>query len=218
MRTRRQALFGATAAAAFLLAGCPSPADEQPGLDVPPAGPVAPLSASDERITGPDGSVLLTIDNVPGDIRVDDTTEFGAAQRFAEASAAPDGEWFAVVTSGAAHSGGWLVRSGTREPRPAAFQYGGSVSIGPWNDDGRRVVFALSGPAGDRTLVIVDRNQLGQTVEASALPVRTPDHERFRPEERTYEAVEWRDGQLAFRMRGEPWIFNPETRTARRQD
>jgi hypothetical protein len=155
---------------------------------------------------------------VPGDIRVDDTTEFGVAQRFAEASASPDGEWIAVVTSGAAHSGGWLVRTGTREPRPAAFQYGGSMTIGPWSADSERVVFAHSGPAGDRSLTVVNRNQLGQTVEAGARPVRTPDHERFRPEERTYEAIEWREGQLVFEMRGERWIYNPETRTARRQD
>ncbi|MCE9663911.1 hypothetical protein LY622_10690 [Halomonas sp. M5N1S17] len=172
---------------------------------------LAPLDVGDERIRAADGSVLVGIADVPDTIRVDQQTEFGAADRFQEASISPDGDWLTVVTTGAAHSAGWLVRVEARQSRPAAFQYGGNIAIGPWSDDARRVVFVQEGPAGDRTLTVVDAERLGETVEASSMPVRSPEHEERAPEERIYEALAWRNGELLFRVGGERWVFDPDS-------
>jgi hypothetical protein len=187
-------------------------AEPEPGPGPDPEPDVTPVAVSDTAVRGADGSVLLGIDDVPGNIAVDADTEFGAATRFTEASVAPDQAWLAVATAGAAHSAAWLVRTGTRDPRPAAFQYGGSITIGPWSDDGRLVVFVQEGPASDRTLTVVDQARLGDTVEASAMLVRVPDHDERAPEERIYEAVTWRDGRLVFQVSGERWVFDPATR------
>ncbi|WP_234261810.1 hypothetical protein [Halomonas sp. MCCC 1A11062] len=161
--------------------------------------------------------MLLSMEDVPGTTRVDQQAEFGAAERFQEASVSPDGAWLAVVTSGAAHSAGWLVRVEAREPKPAAFQYGGNITIGPWSDDARRVVFVQEGPAGGRTLTVVDAERLGETVEESAIPVRSPEHDELAPEERVYEALAWRNGELLFRVGGERWIFDPDRDEVRRE-
>jgi hypothetical protein len=228
--TRRVASILATAAAAVALGGCPSPETGGPPAAEMPADPpaeapaeprpeqrIAPVGTHDEQIRAADGSELLSIDDVPTNVRVDADTEFGAATRFTESSASPDEAWLAVVTAGAAHSAAWLVRAGTREPRPAAFQYGGRITIGPWSDDARRVVFVQEGPAADRVLTVVDRERLGDTVEASAMRVRTPDHDEHPPEERIYEAVTWRNGALVFQVRGERWVFDPDTGDVRRE-
>ncbi len=218
--------------AALLLSACP-----EPELDPPEELPVEPepepeptpeprirpgpdldqLEVDDDTVRGADGTVLLEIDDVPGDMPVDADTEFGAATHFTEASVSPDGEWLAVVTGSAAHSGGWLVRVETRAPRPAAFQYGGGITIGPWSDEARRVVFVHEGPAGDRTLTVVDRQRLGDTADESGMAVRVPDHDDRPPEERRYEAVVWRDGRLVFQVDGERWVFDPDTGDVERE-
>jgi hypothetical protein len=187
-------------------------AEPGPGPEPDREPDVTPVQVGDTEVRGADGSVLLSIDDVPGDIAVDDDTEFGVATRFTEASVAPDQAWLAVATAGAAHSAAWLVPTGSRDPRPAAFQYGGSITIGPWSDDGRLVVFVQEGPAGDRTLTVVHQERLGDTVEASAIPVRVPDHDQRPPEERIYEAVTWRDGRLVFQIGAERRVFDPATR------
>jgi hypothetical protein len=197
----------------LMLAGCPSPPpDEEPPPVEPPAEPqLAPLEASEQEIRAADGSVLLHIDDMPTNIRVDEDTEFGAADRFTEASAAPDEQWFAVATAGAAHGAGWLVRAGTRDPRPAAFQYGGSVSIGPWSEAGRYVVFIEDGPAPSRTLSVVDRDELGATVTETGTAVHGPDHQERPLPETAYEPLEWRNAQLVFEVNGERFRFDPAT-------
>ncbi|WP_234286292.1 MULTISPECIES: hypothetical protein [Halomonadaceae] len=155
--------------------------------------------------------MLVGIDDVPNTIRVDQQAEFGAADRFQEATISPDGAWLAVVTTGAAHSAGWLVRMDARQPRPAAFQYGGNITIGLWSEDSRRLVFVQEGPAGGRTLTVVDAERLGETVEEGAMPVRSPEHDELAPEERIYEALAWSNGELLFRVGGERWIFDPDS-------
>ncbi len=217
MASRRLPLALSIATAALVLSGCPSPGNGEP----PPAAEtadtsqpkaaLAPLEVGDEEIRAADGAVLLSMEDVPGTIRADRQAEFGAAERFQEASVSPDGAWLAVVTSGAAHSAGWLVRMDARQPRPAAFQYGGNITIGPWSDDSRRVVFVQEGPAGGRTLTVVDAGRLGETVEESAMPVRSPEHDELAPEERIYEVLAWSNGELLFRVGGERWIFDPDS-------
>lgn len=220
MTPRRLLLALSVATTAFMLGGCPSLGYDK----LPPTTEASetvkvltPLYVSDEQIRAADGSVLVGIADVPDTIRVDQETEFGAADRFLGASISPDGAWLAIVTIGAAHSAGWLVREDTWQPRPAAFQYGGNISIGPWSDDARRVVFIQEGPAGDRTLTVVDRERLGEAVEANAMPVRSPDHEERGREERIYEALAWRNGDLLFGVGGEGWIFDPDTGQVRRE-
>lgn len=156
--------------------------------------------------------------DVPTSIPVDPDTGFGAAEGFVEAVPSADGAWLAVVTIGVAHSAGWLVQGDSRQPEPAAFQYGGSIAIGPWSDDAQHAVFVQQGPAGDQTLTVVDRERLGDTVASSAVPVRVPDHDRRAPEKRIYEAVEWRDGDLLFALGAERWIFRPETGEVRLEE
>lgn len=221
MALRRLPHVFSTAIAAFVLSGCPSPGNGEPPPTTEtsdtsqPEAALAPLEVGDEEIRAADGSVLLGIDDVPGTIRVDQQSEFGAAERFQEASVSPDGAWLAVVTTGAAHSAGWLVREGTRQPRPAAFQYGGNITIGPWDEDSRRLVFVQEGPAGGRTLTVVDAERLGETVEESAMPVRSPNHDELAPEERIYEALAWSKGELLFRVSGERWVFDPDSEEVR---
>lgn len=184
-------------------------------LLLPACGPGAPdlrLDVRESELRGVDGTLLLSIEDVPGSIPVDADSEFGASGRFVEASASPDGEWLAVVTSGAAHSGGWLLEMGTAEPFPAAFQYGGGLTVGPWSADGRWVVFVHEGPAGDRTLSVAGAADLGSTVEESTRAVQAPDHDDRPPEARQYEPEGWSPGgQLEFRIGEEGWVFDPET-------
>ncbi|MGL6213245.1 hypothetical protein [Billgrantia desiderata] len=221
MSLRRLPFVLSIATATLVLSGCPSPGNGEPPPTTETAdtsefeAALAPLEVGDEEIRAADGSVLLSIDDVPGTIRADQQAEFGAAERFQEASVSPDGAWLAVVTTGAAHSAGWLGREGTRQPRPAAFQYGGTIIIGPWSDDSRRVVFVQEGPAGGRTLTVVDAERLGETVEASAIPVRSPEHDELAPEERVYEALAWSNGELLFRVGGERWVFDPDSEEVR---
>ncbi|MCE8001853.1 hypothetical protein [Billgrantia ethanolica] len=221
MAPRRLSLVPSIVTAALMLSGCPSPGNGEPSPTTETAdtseseAALAPLEVGDEEIRAADGTVLVDIDDVPGTIRADQQAEFGAAERFQEASVSPDGVWLAVVTSGAAHSAGWLVREGTRQLRPAAFQYGGNITIGPWSDDSRRVVFVQEGPAGGRTLTVVDAERLGETVEASAMPVRSPEHDELAPEERIYEALAWSNGELLFRVGEERWVFDPESEEVR---
>jgi hypothetical protein len=168
-----------------------------------------PLDVEPDFVRGADGDTLLRISGMPDQIAIDEEISFGAADRFTAASLAPDGEWFAVVTSGAAHDGGWLVRVGADEPRPAAFQYGGSLTLGPWSPDGRWAVFVEDGPAGGRTLSVADRSAVGATVDQSARPVGLPDGAELPPDDPSLEVVGWRDGMLLFESGGARYLFDP---------
>lgn len=106
---------------------------------------------------------------------------------------------------GAAHGAGWLVVRDDQAIHPAAFQYGGSVALGPWRDDGQYVVFAQEGPAPTRTLAVVGLDGLGETVSDNARPLRLPEHEPQVPPETEYRAVEWRDGALIVEVEGQRW-------------
>ncbi|WP_081911346.1 hypothetical protein [Thioalkalivibrio sp. ALJ1] len=175
------------------------------------ASVLAPLDIREASVRTAEGTTLLGIEDLPEDIQVDAQNAFGATMRFREAQASPDDAWVAVVSSGAAHSAGWLVRADSGEASPAAFQYGGRVTIGPWSDDGRHVVFAREGPAGNRTLTVVDRESLGDSVEANAILVHVDHHGELGPEAQRYEVLGWVGGILRFRLGDEPWVFDPAT-------
>ncbi len=194
-----------------VISGCTPSGEEEHPSGYGEASVLAPLDIREASVRTAEGATLLGIEDLPGDIQVDAQNAFGATTRFREARASPDDTWVAVVTSGAAHSAGWLVRADSGAASPAAFQYGGRVTIGPWSDDGRHVVFAQEGPAGNRTLTVVDRESLGDSVEANAIPVRVEHHGELDPEEQRYEALGWAEGTLRFRLGDEPWVLDPAT-------
>lgn len=163
------------------------------------------------RIVDADGASLLHITDLPGSIPVDAQTAFGAARRFTAVSMAPDGQWLALTSSGAAHGAGWLLRVGAASPRPAAFQYGGDVRPGPWRGDARYAVFIRQGPSEDRLLTVVDRQREAATVSEAALPVRIPGHDALAAGERIYRQERWQQAWLHFRVADRSWGFKPET-------
>jgi len=172
---------------------------------------LSPLEISDDEIRGADGTLLLRLDVLPANIRVDDQIQFGATNRFLEAALSPDQNNLVVVTGGTSHSAGWLISLESKVPLPAAFQYGGGLSAGPWSEDCRWAVFIHEGPAGDRTLSVSDRERSGETVQHRTVAVQTPDHYERPPEERNYENEEWQNSRLHFHLDGESWAFNPDT-------
>ena len=167
----------------------------------------------DSAVRSSDGSVILHIDDIPGNIRVTQDSEFGASERILEFSAAPDYEWYAVITSGAAHSAGWLVRTETAELVPASFQYGGGLTAGSWSVNGQYLFFVHEGPAGDRTLSVANRSGRGDTVEENSVSVEIPGHDDMLPEDRIYETLRWENNRLHFTTAGDSWIFDAETGT-----
>lgn len=177
-----------------------------------------PIRVEERAILAANGSRLLHIEDMPDSIRVDDSNEFGAAQAFTEASLSPDGQWLAVATAGAAHGAGWLVPVGERSPQPAAFQYGGEVTLGPWSPSGRYATFHYDTPAPSRLLVVADRTALGATVNATARPVRMPGHAQQVPPETDYQAVAWRGDELVFEVGGRRFRYAPESAEVRQQD
>ncbi|MBA2780273.1 hypothetical protein [Billgrantia kenyensis] len=171
--------------------------------------PEGPHHVEEQRILAADGTSLLTIEDMPASIRVDDASEFGAAEAFTDAELSPDGQWLAIATVGAAHSAGWLMPWEDAIPQPATFQYGGEVTLGPWSPDGRYATFYNDSPAGSRLLVVVDRTALNATVSATESQVRIPSHAQQVPPHAEYEIVEWRDGELVFEVEGQRFRYEP---------
>ena|GEM_PF-1785533 len=181
--------------------------DSGPGPDAESLAP----DVSPGEIRSGDGEVILSLEGLPGSIQVDAESEFQAADRFLAAEPSPTGDWLALVTTGVAHSAGWLFEVGANRIHPAAFQYGGAIEIGPWSQDGRWVVLFHEGPAGDRIIWVADRDGAGPTVHDTSAPVRTPDHDDMDPTDRIYEVEGWEDGILHFRLLGNGWTFDPMT-------
>lgn len=204
---RKLDMVGVLLAIAGSAAGC-GPEQERAPVD---RGDTLSVSVSEERIQSQEGDLLISLDQIPRSIQVDEDSDFQAADRFLAADASPSGEWLAVITGGVAHSAGWLVDIEGEQIFPAGFQYGGSLQPGPWSPDGRWFVFIHEGPAGDRVLWVTDSDALGSTVRESSTPVRTPDHDETDPSQRIYEIEGWEDGTLQIRLKDEPWSFDPRT-------
>lgn len=193
------------AACLLSLAGCAIP----PNGDH--AGEPEPVDISDDTVRDVDGASLPDMDAIPGSIQVTRDTAFGASGQFTGGALSPDGAWLAVTTQGVAHGAGWLVEAGTDHPYPAAFQYGGTVEPGPWSADSRYATFTQEGPAPSGTLVVVDREATGNTVEANATPVRLPDHADSVPPDTHYQPLAWRDGALLFSVNDTRYRYDPVT-------
>ncbi|RUO26520.1 hypothetical protein CWE09_07380 [Aliidiomarina minuta] len=153
---------------------------------------------------------MLTLQQLPNRVRVETDTEFGAHNRFVQASMSPNGDYLAFTTSGTAHSAAWIYRLDGSEPEPAAFQYGGNLRLSLWHPDSEYLVVMHSGPGGGATLSVTDIARLGATVAEANTPVRTPFHEEIPPEQQNYDAIAWEDGKLRFNMSGAYWLYHPD--------
>lgn len=164
----------ATVLCGALLGGCDDGADNGQALEV-----------DDERVIAADGRVLLEREALPRQIAVDEHNRFAAANRLSDAQLAPDGAWLAASSAGTAHGAGWLIDHADDSIHPAAFQYGGTVRIGPWSDDSRFVVFIRETPAGGELPVIADRNSPARTAEAGGHSISALD------ETATLDRLQW---------------------------
>jgi hypothetical protein len=173
-----------------------------------PPGYAGPVTVEEGRIVDANGEEVLDVEAIPSSLAVDEDTQFGATGRFLDASVSPDKRQLAVVTAGAAHSGGWIQDHDDGGIYPAAFQYGGELEIGPWREDGRYLVFIERGPAGGQTLSLAVIERLGPTLEASAIAVRRDGDDDLSPEQRIDHPVEWDGDELVIERDGEHWRFD----------
>jgi len=170
------------------------------------------LQVSQDEIRAKKGAHLLHIDDLPNQIAVDDNIQFGAATRFKEASLAPDKQWFAVTTASASHDAAWLVKVGKQQPYPVAFQFEGSIKIGPWSDNSQYVALMGKPPAPQQLISIANRKTVGATLaDSEVLSVRLPQHKDRVPVQTTYQPVKWRNGKLVFEVNGKHYLFDPKT-------
>jgi hypothetical protein len=163
---------------------------------------------SGDEIRSAAGELLLHIDDIPRNIRTDHENEFGASERFVEVSQSPDNNWLAVTTSSAAHSAGWLIHSDNMVPVPAAFQYGGSVKTGPWNEDSQFISFISETPAPSSVLSVVNLDSLGPTVSHHNIQIRIPGHEVAVPPGTTYIPEKWTEKRLFFSVNGDRYVYD----------
>jgi len=169
------------------------------------------FEVGETEILAKSGEQLLHIDDMPENISVNSDTEFGASARFTDAKSSPAGRWIAVTTTGVAQGAGWIFDVENHQIIPAAFQYGGSVSIGPWSDDSRYVVFIEEAPAPMHSLSIVDMESPGSTVGDTGLPVRVDAHSDAIPPETTYTPIEWGGNRLIFTVNGNRYSYHAIT-------
>lgn len=193
---------------AVALGACGSPDGAVPGE----------LTVDGQQLRDAGGGVLLTLDDLPGEIAVNGDSAFGASTRFTDASPSPDGRWIAVTTAGTAHGAGWLLRSGTRNALPAAFQYGGRVLPGPWSSDAEYAVFVHEGPAGGSTLSVAATRARGDTVADRSRAVRLSDHDERAPQDTHYVPLEWDGAELLFEVGERRWLYHAGEDAVRRGD
>jgi hypothetical protein len=169
------------------------------------------IQITEREIQAEDGTVFIRIDDFPDDIPIDDESRFGAATHFTGASLSPDGTRLAITTAGVAHGAGWIFDIETDEIIPAAFQYGGSVEAGPWDSNGKHVVFAEINPASGQTLSIADAHSTGSNVSETSRPIRLPKHEESGAGEAVYQPVKWDGEKFIFEVDGNRYTFDLST-------
>lgn len=172
-----------------------------------------PLSVDDDRVQTAAGEPLADLEQIPRRIDADTDASFGASERILDAALSADGEWLAVTTAGTAHGAGWLKSLDEGRWHPAAFQYGGSVGLWQWSDEGRFVAFVLEGPAEGQAINVVDRDALGETVAETAMPVDNciADDDAQQQAERPphQEPLVWYDGRLLLEIESRRYLFDP---------
>ncbi|MCC5878580.1 MAG: hypothetical protein JJU03_01595 [Idiomarina sp.] len=168
------------------------------------------LTVIDHQVRDYRGNVLLTRSQLPNRVRVNLTTEFSAHDRFVRAEMSPNGEYLAVTTVGSAHTAGWIHRIGDDAPRPAAFQYGGGLSIDRWHPASTHLVFRHRPPSGAQLLSVTAVSQLGAHVEDANYFIKVPKHDQLSPQHLNYNALRWEDRGLRFNLGGQRWLYHPD--------
>lgn len=164
---------------------------------------------SESELQAKDGHLLLRIDDLPGDIPVDEEIRFGAATHFTGANLSPDGIRLAITTAGTSHGAGWMLDLETEQIIPAAFQFGGSVETGPWSDNGRYAIFINKNPASGQTLTIADTRSEGSIVAETSMPIRLPEHDESGAGEKVYQPISWEEDEFIFGVDGAFYRYNP---------
>lgn len=174
------------------------------------SGDIQELTVIDDQIRDYRGAELLTLDQLPGRVQVNTDSEFGAHGRFVQAEKSPNGNYIALTTVGAAHSAAWIYHTDSGNVRPAAFQYGGNLTLGPWHPDSSYLVINHQPPSGGTGLSVTELASLGNMVDDANKLVRVPQHDELAPEQLDYHALDWEEGELRFTLAGEHWRYHPE--------
>ncbi|MCC5908168.1 MAG: hypothetical protein JJU13_18275 [Balneolaceae bacterium] len=185
----------------FTISGC---SEEETG------GIQGELQVTESDIQADDGYVLLQINDLPGDITVDEENQFGAATHFTGAALSPAGAWLAITTAGTSHGAGWLYNFETEKIVPAAFQYGGTLETGPWDSSGRYMIFIEKNPASGQTLSISDIHLAGNSVSETSISIRLLQHEESGSGEAVYKPLEWDGEEFIFEVEGERYRYHPD--------
>jgi hypothetical protein len=170
------------------------------------------LQVTENEIQTEEGVILIRIDDLPGDIPVDDDTRFGAATYFTGATLSPDQTRVAITTSGTSHGAGWMFDLDSEMFIPAAFQYGGSVLAGAWSSDGRYIIFIEKNPASGQTLSIADTRSEGSSVAETSIPIRLPEHDESGAGEEVYHPIKWDGEEFLFEVDGQRYRYSSTAR------
>lgn len=168
------------------------------------------IEVSESTITDNEGSTLIEIGDIPGDIRPDGESSFGAAERFTDAKPSPCGKWLAVSTSGVSHGAGWIVSSENgSSAKSAAFQYGGSVSVGEWQSYSQYALFFRDTPAGTTAMTVTEIPADGETVEENSRSVSLPEENGELTPDMDVRIERWDGESLVFTVNGEEIRYTP---------
>lgn len=168
------------------------------------------LTVIDHEVRDYRGNVLLTRRQLPNRVRVNPTSEFSAHDRFVRAEMSPNGEYLAVTSVGNAHTAAWIHRIGDDAPRPAAFQYGGRLSIDRWHPASTHLVFRHRPPSGSQLLSVTEVAQLSDCIGEANHLIKVPKHDQLSPQHLTYNALRWEASGLRFNLGGQRWVYHPE--------
>lgn len=164
---------------------------------------------NEKEVRNREGRVLVSVKNMPKEIAVSSEAGFGGTDRIMEVKVSPDGSWIALVTSGAAHSFGWLYDVDQDELTPVVFQYGGEVEIFAWNPAEPDLIAFLSEGAGPfKTVKIVNR------LDTQEFPAETG----FVPEINLLEKesnliIGWKEKLFCFEISEKEYCADIETRS-----
>ena len=191
-----------SAIALFTLASC-SPGEQRLSSEV------QELTVLDDQVNDYRGNQLITLSQLPERVRITSENEFGAHERFVQAEMSPNGEYIAVTTAGAAHSAAWVYQTEGGEVKPAAFQYGGNLTLGPWHPQSSYLVVTHQPPSGGTGLSVIHIAGLDYRVEDANQVLQVPQHDHLSADQHDYSALDWEDGELRFTMAGERWRYHP---------
>lgn len=168
------------------------------------------LTVMDRQVLDYRGNVLLTRSQLPSRVRVSPGSEFAAPDRFVRAQMSPNGEYLGVTTVGGAHAAAWIYRVGDDQPRPAAFQLGGSLSLDRWHPDSTYLAIRHKTPAGAQLLSVTEVARLSDYIEDANQLIKVPKHDELSAQHLRYNALGWEERGLRFNLAGQRWVYHPQ--------